>query len=459
MATKQITERKPAFPESDLDPELISIPEDTIPERRRAVEMLRALWERRTVLYRWVAIGCVLSVVFSLMIPVRYTGVTRLMPPDQAGQGMASMLAALGKSSELAALGSELFGVKTSGDLFVGLAKSDTVENAIVRKFDLFKVYGVKRLVDARKRLESQTEVSADRKSGIIVIKVDDTDPKRAAALGQEYVNQLNSVVITLDTSSAHRERVFLENRLKEVQVDLEKAEKDFSEFASKNVALDVKEQGRAMIGATAELEGQLIAAQTELEGLRQIYTNENVRVRSVQARIDEYRRQLQKLGGKNSVGSTAPADGTAEQNADLYPSIRQLPLLGVTWADLYRRTKVEEAVFETLIKQYELAKVNEAREIPSVKVLDPAEVPEKKSFPPRTLIVLIAMCLAFVFGCVRILADARWQELSPDDPGKKLAEEIAGTVKTKFSFFRKGRLGSKLSEYRRKSQESDHDE
>jgi capsule polysaccharide export protein KpsE/RkpR len=369
------------------------------------------------------------------------------------------MLAALGKSSELAALGSELFGVKTSGDLFVGLAKSDTVENAIVRKFDLFKVYGVKRLVDARKRLESQTEVSADRKSGIIVIKVDDSDPKRAAALGQEYVNQLNSVVITLDTSSAHRERVFLENRLKEVQVDLEKAEKDFSEFASKNVALDVKEQGRAMIGATAELEGQLIAAQTELEGLRQIYTNENVRVRSVQARIDEYRRQLQKLGGKNSTTSTAPADGATEQNADLYPSIRQLPLLGVTWADLYRRTKVEEAVFETLIKQYELAKVNEAREIPSVKVLDPAEVPEKKSFPPRTLIVLIVMCLAFVFGCIRILADARWQELSPDDPGKKLAEEIAGTVRGKFSFLRRGRFEAKTSEFGRKSQESDHDE
>ena len=456
MATKQITEHKPAYPDSDLDPELISIPEDPVREQRRTVYVLRALWERRRSLYRWVAIGCVVSVIFSLMIPIRFTSVTRLMPPDQAGQGMASMLAALGKTSELAAIGSELFGVKTSGDLFVGLAKSHTVQNAIVRKFDLFKVYGVKRLVDARKRLEGQTEVSTDRKSGIITIKVDDGDPKRAAALGQEYVNQLNSVVITLDTSSAHRERVFLENRLQEVQVDLEKSEKDFSEFASKNVALDVKEQGRAMIGATAELEGQLIAAQTELEGLRQIYTNENVRVRAVQARIDEYRRQLQKMGGKTSTGPTTFPDGTTEPNADLYPSIRQLPLLGVAWADLYRRTKVEEAVFETLTKQYEMAKVNEAREIPSVKVLDPAEVPEKKSFPPRTLIVLGGMCLAFVFGCVRILADARWQELSPEDPGKKLAEEIAGTVRTRLSFFRRGRFRSQTSEFGRKSAERD---
>ena len=98
-------------------------------------------------------------------------------------------------------------------------------------------------------------------------------------------------------------------------------------------------------------------------------------------------------------TGPTTFPDGTTEPNADLYPSIRQLPLLGVAWADLYRRTKVEEAVFETLTKQYEMAKVNEAREIPSVKVLDPAEVPEKKSFPPRTLIVLGGMCLAFVLA------------------------------------------------------------
>ena len=111
------------------------------------------------------------------------------------------------------------------------------------------------------------------------------------------------------------------------------------------------------MMGAAAELEGQLIAAQTELEGLRQIYTPNNVRVRSVQARIDEYRRQLQKLGGKtpDSTGGPASQNGEpAEQDQNLYPSIRQLPILGVTWADLYRRTKVQEAVFETLTKQYE---------------------------------------------------------------------------------------------------------
>src|SRR5260370_27321051 len=129
--------------------------------------------------------------------------------------------------------------------------------------------------------------------------------------MGREYVEALNRIVITLNTSSAHKERVFLETRLSEVQQGLEDAEKDFSQFASKNTAMDVKEQGKAMMGAAAELEGQLIAAQTELEGLRQIYTSNNVRVRAVQARIDEYRRQLQKLGGK--VPGSAE-DETSEQ-------------------------------------------------------------------------------------------------------------------------------------------------
>ncbi len=396
--------------------------------------MIRVLWERRSLLFRWAIIGFFASVALSFILPMRYTAVTRLMPPDQASQGLASMFAVLGKSSELGSLGSELFGIKTSGELFLGVLKSDSVENAIIDKFDLRKVYGVKRWEDARKQLENRTDLTADRKSGIITIKVSDRSPERAAAIGQEYIEQLNRVVVNLDTSSAHRERVFLENRLKEVQKDLESAEKDFSQFASKNATLDVKEQGRAMIGAAGELEGELIAAQTQLEGLRQIYTSNNVRVRSLQARIDEYKRQLQKLGGQTPTTGTGenPGADSGAQPPDLYPSIRQLPILGVTWTDLYRRTKVQEAVFETLTKQYEIARVDEVREVPSVKILDNAAVPERKSFPPRTIIVLLGTCFAVAVCGVCILAGARWKELDPNDPGKKLGDEILNTVRTR---------------------------
>src|SRR6185312_8644126 len=144
-------------------------------------------------------------------------------------------------------------------------------------------------------------------------------------------------------------------------------------------------------------LEGQLIGAQTELESLRQIYADGNVRVRSTQAKVDELRHQLEKMGGK--FDSNVPT-GTSRDDQSMYPSIRRLPLLGVKYADLYRATKVEEAVFETLTQEYELAKVQEAKETPSVKVLDPPNIPEKKSYPPRLLVMVLGTMLSMAI-CV----------------------------------------------------------
>lgn len=427
MATRNIVRRQPRYEEPEVEPELIA---DSPDEERKAVERLRILWDHRTVLYRWAAIGLVASTAIAFLITPRYTTTTRLMPPDQAGQGLATMVAALGKSTELGSLGTEMFGIKTSGDLFVGVLRSQTVQDALINKFDLRKQYGEKRYEDTRRRLENRTDIMSDRKSGIITIRVSDTNPERAAEMGREYVEQLNHVVITLDTSSAHRERVFLESRLKEVQQDLESAEKDFSQFASKNAALDVKEQGRAMIGAAGTLEGELIAAETEMEGLRQIYTPNNVRVRSLQARIDEYKRQLQKMGGQSPDASSAGSENAGGGDQDLYPSIRRLPILGVTWADLYRRTKVEEAVFETLTKQYEMARVEEAREVPTVKVLDVAAVPEKKSFPPRLLFMIGGTVLAVALGSVWIIGSAGWAQIESGDPRKALANDVLTTFK-----------------------------
>ena len=435
MATRNIVRRQPRYEEPEFDPELIAAPAE---KEGKSVERARVLWDRRPVLYRWAMIGLATFTAIAFLLPPRYTTTTRLMPPDQAGQGLATMVAALGKSTELGSLGTELFGVKTSGDLFIGVMKSQTVENAVIDKFDLRKAYGEKRYEDARRRLEDRTDITSDRKSGIITVRVSDRSPQRAADMGKEYVEQLNRVVITLDTSSAHREREFLESRLKEVQQDLESAEKDFSQFASKNAALDVKEQGRAMIGAAGTLEGQLIAAETEMEGLRQIYTANNVRVRSLQARIDEYKRQLQKMGGQAPDGGAADSEKpSGGDNQDLYPSIRRLPILGVTWADLYRRTKVQEAVFETLTKQYEMARVEEAREVPTVKVLDIAAVPEKKSFPPRLIIIIFGTCFVVAVCAVWVLASERWKQLDPNDPGKKLGQEMLQAFKTRSAVIR----------------------
>lgn len=439
MATKEIPKLEARYVDTHLERELVVEAENASVSHGETVAKLALLWQDRMVLYRCAAIGLVLSTLFAFLIPVRYTSTTRLMPPDSAGAGMASMLTALGKTGgELGALGTDLFGVRTSSDLFVGLVRSRTVQNRLVNKFDLRKVYGVSRWDSARKILENRTDVSSDRKSGIITIAVSDGSPQRAADMAHEYVASLDRVVVTLNISSAHKERTFLEQRLGQVQQDLETAEKDFGDFASKNTAIDVKEQGKAMIGAAAEVEGQMIAAQTELEGLRQIYTSNNVRVRALQARIDELRRQFQKLGGKSETyGETAPATD------DQYPSIRQLPILGVTYADLFRRAKVQEVIFETLTKQFEMAKVEEARETPSVKVLDEGEVPEAKSYPPRLIWMFLGTFTFLFAGAVWLVAYERWQRVGPQDPAKLLAHEVVGTLASKFPWGGRLRAGA----------------
>ena len=398
---------------------------------------LRVFWDRRRTLLRWVVGGFVLSAIISFVIPRKFESTAQLMPPDQTNSGMALLAAATGGKSGLGggsgmgsgieSMAGDLLGLKSSGEVFVGVLHSRTIEDDLINKFDLRKIYRDRYTEDARKDLDSNTDVTEDRKSGIITIMVRDKSPERAEALAQEYVSELNKIVVSLNTSSAHREREFLEGRLVQVKDDLESAENGFSQFASTNTALDIPTQGKAMIEANAELEGELIGAQTELEGLKQIYADGNVRVRSLQARVDELRHEMEKIGGK--FDSTTVPQGPNSDDS-MYPSIRKLPLLGVKYADLFRNTKVQEAVFETLTQEYELAKVQEAKETPSVKVLDPPSFPEKKSFPPRMLITFLGTVFAFSVGVLWITANAFWARVDAQDPNKLLALEISQTTK-----------------------------
>jgi uncharacterized protein involved in exopolysaccharide biosynthesis len=395
--------------------------------REAIVAKLRRVWERRGFIVRAAAIGLVLSTAIAFLIPKRFQSTARLMPPDQIDLSTQMLAAATSKAGAgLGGAASNLLGLKSTGELFVGILGSRTVQDDVINKFDLRKIYKERLLEDARADLIKNTAISEDRKSGIITIQVTDKIPQRAAAMAQEYVEELNRVVTQLNTSSAHREREFLEERLGEVKEDLESAEKGFSEFASKNTAIDIQAQGKAMIEAAAALQGESIAAQTELRGLKQIYTDSNIRVRTTQARADELQRQLQRIGGK----SGSATETNSQEDSYMYPSIRKLPLLGVSYADLYRNTKVQETVFETLTQEYELAKVEEAKETPSVKAIDLPDVPSKKSYPHRLWIILGGGALSCLCAAFWVLGEERWKQLDPQDPGKVLALEIFGTVK-----------------------------
>jgi uncharacterized protein involved in exopolysaccharide biosynthesis len=413
-------------------PKVESIPE-VDQSSEQIVARLRLLWDERRLLCRVGLYGLVIATIIAFLIPKQYESTARLMPPDDQSNGGMALLAVLGGKAGgegggggLGAIAGDMLGIKSSGELFVGLLQSRTVQDNIIKKFDLKKIYGKEHGEDARIKLASNTALSADRKSGIITITVTDHDPSRAAAVAQQYVEELNAVVSHVSTSAARRERIFLEGRLQEVKQDLQQAEKEFSEFANQTGAIDIKEQGKAMVTAAATLQGEMIAAESQLEGLRQIYTDNNVRVRSLRARVAELNAQLEKVGGK---GQGSNGSSTPQNDDSLYPSIRKLPLLGVTYADLYRRTKVQETVFEVLTQQYELARVNEAKEIPTVKVLDPANVPEKKSFPPRFLIVLLGISCSMLGTATWLYGRARWQETDAQDPRKNFASEVYQTI------------------------------
>jgi capsule polysaccharide export protein KpsE/RkpR len=229
-----------------------------------------------------------------------------------------------------------------------------------------------------------------------------------------------------LNNSSAHRERVFLQDQLQTVRVDMETAEKELSEFASKNAAMSINEQVRVMIESTAKLQGQLIGAESQLQEVREIYIDSSPQVRSLQARIGELVHQQKKLMGSYSGKSFA--DG--KDSGSSFPTLRQLPIMGVPYESKFRKLKMEEAVYEMLRTEFDSAKVQEAREIPYVEVLDLPEGPERQSFPPRLLIIATGTGCAVILSGVWILGVARWREIDPQHAGMVLAREIFGTVR-----------------------------
>ena len=200
---------------------------------------------------------------------------------------------------------------------------------------------------------------------------------------------------------------------MEQVGKELHEAAERLSQFSAKYSILDLQQQPKSTVEATLKLQGELVAAQADLKGLQQIYTDNSIRVRAGMAKVAELRRQLEQLRGSQALAGL-PADGSL-------PSIHNLPALGVTYAELYRQTKLLEAVQLALTQQLEIAKTEEVRQLPAFRVMDPAEVPEQRVFPRRTLIVLASTLAGMLIGIALVLGSDRWNRVSPDDPIKIL--------------------------------------
>jgi capsule polysaccharide export protein KpsE/RkpR len=322
-----------------------------------------------------------------------------------------------------AGISAGLLGSRSQGGPLIGIVGSRTAQDDLIDRFDLQHVYGVRKRDDARKILNKRTSTTEDKPTGIISIVVTDRDPRRARDLAAAYVEELNKLVVAMDTSSAHRERAFLEERLKQAQAELQSSEQQLGHFSSRTGTMNAEVQSKAMLDATSKLQGELIAAESELHGLQAIYSDGNVRIEQAKARVATLNAELQKMTGE---GGNADSDS---YDSSLYPSLRQLPLLGVAYADLYRQTKIQEAAFEFLSKQLESARIQEAKEIPSVKVLDPPVIAERKSFPPRLLVICAGAFFGFLFGCLVVVNREVWLRIDDSNPWKVLLREIAASL------------------------------
>lgn len=408
------------------------------------VKSATTLWEHRRLLFRIAAISLVLSLLIAFTLPKRYKSSAQIMPPSNSSVPTAMIAALAGRAlggigaGGLGSLAGNLLGGNNTTALFVALLRSGTVASHLIDRFDLQRTYHKRYRVDTAKYLARITTISDDKKSGVITITVEDTDPRRSRDLAQGYLDELNLLVNRTSTSSAHQERVFIEKRLQKVKADLEQAQQQMSEFSSTHGTVDIKEQGRAMVDAASKLQAQMILEQANLDSLRQIYGDGNVRVRATQARIGELRSQLAKISGSSAplpvMGTEGAEDApnTGNGNNDLYPPLRQLPRLAVPYANFYRQVQVQETVFELLTQQYELARIQEAKDVPVVGVIDSPGIPEKKSFPPRLMLALLLTVISSSIAAALVLAWNRWLQIGVSDPRKKLAHDIYGTLRAR---------------------------
>jgi capsule polysaccharide export protein KpsE/RkpR len=396
---------------------------------------IRILWHSRRLLMRFAAVCLVINLGLCLLIPKTYTSEARIMPPEGGGSSSALIAALAGRSMQgelLSGLAASLMSPRNSGALFIDLLRSTSVSNALIERFQLQHVYHKRYRVDAAKALGRRTEITQDKKSGVITLQVKDHDPRRARDLAQAYLDELNALVNRTSTSSAHQERVFIEKRIAAVKTQLERAQEALSAFSSTHSTVDLPDQTRATVESQAKVQGELIAAQSELSSLEQIYGDGNVRVRSAEAQVATLKRELDKMGGSAAPlpapQQRAAGDSlvTASDPPASYLPLRQVPRLAVPYADLYRELHIQETVYDLLIQQYEVSRIEEAKDVPAVNIIDAPNIPEKKTFPPRAVLTLSLTAAMLLALSVFLILRDRWRAIHLEDPRRVFAREVA---------------------------------
>lgn len=327
----------------------------------------------------------VLTAAITLLLPNTYTGVSKLLPPQQSQSSATAMLGQLGLASTAGAA----LGVKNPADVYVAMLRSRTVADSMVQRFKLKELYGVSTGHDARKRLEGNSRVTAG-KDGLITVEFDDEDPARAAEITNGFVDELYRLTQTLAVTEASQRRLFFEKQLELTKNRLAEAEVSLRKTQETTGLIKLDEQSRAIISAVASLRGQIAAKEVQIGAMRAFATENNPELVVAQKELAGLTQQLARLEKSNRSNP-----------GDIFVAAGKVPEVGLEYVRRLRDVKYFETMFELLAKQFEMAKADEARDSSSIQVLDKAVVPERKSGPARARIVLFFAAAAGIFAAL----------------------------------------------------------
>jgi uncharacterized protein involved in exopolysaccharide biosynthesis len=337
-------------------------------------DLLIVLARQRKLVLGVPFVVAVITAGYSLTLPNIYTATTKILPPQQSQSVSSAMLAQLGG---LAALAGAM--AKSANDIYIGMLRSRTVADSLIQRFDLMKIYDLEYPSQARKRLERETVIISG-KDGIITIEVDDKDPKRAADIANAYVDELLKLTQVLAVTDASQRRLFFERQFNQAKENLANTETLARQGLQQGGLVKVDDQGRTMVEATARLRAQITVKEVQIGAMRTFATDRNPDLQLAQQELESLRRELAKIEGIGG-GTKSAANGVSAQGMD---NLR-----------LLRDVKYRELIFEALARQYELSKIDEAKDSPVVQVMDKAIEPDRKSKPVRSLIVLLSALAA----------------------------------------------------------------
>lgn len=362
---------------SNVSPLTSHVNEDEI----NPLDYLIVLLKRKKLITGITLGAAVITAIISLIMTPIYRAETRILPP-QTSSSLTGMLTQMTGMPEIA--GSAL-GLKSPGDLYTGMLKSRTVADRIIDRFNLMELYKADYREEARKELlEDVLGAETDKDSGIITISVDDKDPIRSAGMANAFVEELRNLTKGLAVTEAAQRRLFFEEQLKDTKMSLIQAEEDMKGFQEKTGVLQVDAQAKAVIDGIANLRAQIAAKEVQLRVMRTYATPQNPDLQRVEDELKGLKAELGKLEAKGGSG-----------HDPIIPTGR-MPELGTEYVRKLRELKFHETLYELLTKQYEAAKLDEAKEATVIQIIDKAIPPEKKAKPKRTLMVLIATFTGF---------------------------------------------------------------